>query len=171
MSSGEPWTTGKRLWTELIRVERRRSLSHEASARSCQSCSAARRSSSPALSCLALGLCAGPGGREYGILSVYLGVLAEARFEGSGCAISKSSASLMTSMVRGKSPAEAELLFGIFHRLVTGEKVSPAEMEKLGKLAVFAKVSEFPARVKCASLAWHTLHAAVTSGETTVSTE
>lgn len=107
--------------------------------------------------------------------TVYLaledGVISDVSFEGSGCAISKSSASLMTSMVRGKSPAEAELLFGIFHRLVTGEKVSPAEMEKLGKLAVFAKVSEFPARVKCASLAWHTLHAAVTSGETTVSTE
>lgn len=99
------------------------------------------------------------------------GSIADLSFEGSGCAISKSSASLMTTMVKGKTREEAEHLFDLFHRLVTGGEVPAAEMERLGKLAVFAKVSEFPARVKCASLAWHTLHAALTSGEDTVSTE
>jgi len=79
-------------------------------------------------------------------------------FEGQGCAISKSSASMMTQAVKGKTGVEAEGLFDRFHELVTGK---PAEPEALGKLAVFSGVSEFPIRVKCASLAWHTLKAAL----------
>lgn len=82
------------------------------------------------------------------------------RFQGSGCAISTASASLLTEAVRGKSVAETEALFQRFHRLVTGEA---ADTEGMGKLAVFAGVSEYPARVKCASLAWHTLHQALTA--------
>ncbi|MBI1807019.1 MAG: SUF system NifU family Fe-S cluster assembly protein [Ignavibacteria bacterium] len=92
-------------------------------------------------------------------------------FEGAGCAISKASASVMSSLVKGKTKAEAEMLFNSFHRLVTGESDGVEEIEKLGKLAAFSGVSEFPARVKCASLAWHTLHAALASNEHRVSTE
>ena len=81
-------------------------------------------------------------------------------FQGSGCAISKASASMMTQIVKGKSTAEAEKLFDSFHKLVTGHASANGEAE-LGKLAVFSGVSEYPARVKCATLAWHTLHAAL----------
>ena len=81
-------------------------------------------------------------------------------FQGSGCAISKASASMMTQIVKGKSAAEAEKLFDSFHRLVTGQAHANGDAD-LGKLAVFSGVSEFPARVKCATLAWHTLHAAL----------
>jgi nitrogen fixation protein NifU and related proteins len=81
-------------------------------------------------------------------------------FQGSGCAISKASASMMTQSVKGKSAAEAEKLFKSFHRLVTGLDHSNGDAE-LGKLTVFSGVSEFPARVKCATLAWHTLQAAL----------
>ncbi len=104
-------------------------------------------------------------------LAVDGGVITDVSFEGTGCAISKASASIMSSMVKGKTVEQAEALFGVFHRLVTGENVSEDEMTAVGKLAAFANVSEFPARVKCASLAWHTLHAAVTTGADTVSTE
>ncbi|HET9784612.1 MAG TPA: SUF system NifU family Fe-S cluster assembly protein [Terriglobales bacterium] len=83
----------------------------------------------------------------------------QVRFQGSGCAISTASASLLTEAVRGKSLAETEALFQRFHKLVTGEP--GADAEGMGKLAVFAGVSEYPARVKCASLAWHTLHQAL----------
>ena len=92
-------------------------------------------------------------------------------FEGAGCAISKASASVMSSIVKGKTRKEAEELFASFHRLVTGEGDPLAELEKLGKLAAFSGVSEFPARVKCASLAWHTLHAALETKEHRVTTE
>ena len=81
-------------------------------------------------------------------------------FQGSGCAISKASASMMTQIVKGKSAAEAEKLFDSFHRLVTGQAHANGDAD-LGKLAVFSGVSEYPARVKCATLAWHTLHAAL----------
>ena len=81
-------------------------------------------------------------------------------FQGSGCAISKASASMMTQSVKGKSAAEAEKIFQSFHRLVTGLDHSSGASE-LGKLTVFSGVSEFPARVKCATLAWHTLQAAL----------
>ncbi len=97
--------------------------------------------------------------------------IADVSFEGAGCAISKASASVMSSLVKGHTIAEAEELFGEFHRLVKGEIGEPEEIERLGKLAAFAGVSEFPARVKCASLAWHTLHAAVKSDSKAISTE
>jgi nitrogen fixation NifU-like protein len=99
------------------------------------------------------------------------GLITDVAFEGAGCAISKASASIMSAMVKGRTKAEVEKLFRIFHRLVTGEPLTPGETAEIGKLAAFANVSEFPARVKCASLAWHTLHAAVTTDEDTVSTE
>jgi nitrogen fixation NifU-like protein len=97
-------------------------------------------------------------------------VIQDASFQGSGCAISKASASLMTAAVKGRTRQEAEELFGRFHRLVTGA-LDPAEAETLGKLAVFSGVSEFPVRVKCASLSWHTLKAALDAPGHIVSTE
>jgi nitrogen fixation NifU-like protein len=90
-------------------------------------------------------------------------VITDVAFEGAGCAISKASASVMTSVLKGKTRADAELLFQNFHRLVKGEIDLTDNMDQLGKLAAFAGVSEFPARVKCASLAWHTLHTALES--------
>lgn len=91
-------------------------------------------------------------------------------FQGSGCAISKASASMMTSAVKGKSKQEAQKLFERFHSMVT---VGPAEvnLEELGNLAALSGVWEFPARVKCASLAWHTLRSALDGKSDTVSTE
>lgn len=96
------------------------------------------------------------------------GKLADVSFEGDGCAISKSSASMMTDAVKGKSEEQVESLFEKFHKMVTGESVDEST---LGKLAVFAGVSQFPVRVKCASLGWHTLHAALEGSEETVSLE
>lgn len=90
-------------------------------------------------------------------------------FQGSGCAISKASASMMTQSVKGKSRQEAEKLFEQFHRLVTG--LGNGNQAAVGKLAVFSGVSEFPVRVKCATLAWHTLHAALEGKQESVSTE
>jgi len=92
-------------------------------------------------------------------------------FQGAGCAISKASASMMTQVLKGKTRAEAEAMFERFHQMVTGQ--APAGDEaSLGKLAVFSGVCEFPMRVKCATLAWHTLHAALEGKvETPVSTE
>ena len=92
------------------------------------------------------------------------------RFQGSGCAISKSSASMMTQSVKGKTTAEAEKIFARFHELVTGHAPANGSESGLGKLAVFSGVSEFPVRVKCATLAWHTLQAAL-KNEHKVSTE
>lgn len=91
-------------------------------------------------------------------------------FQGSGCAISTSSASLMTESVKGKTKAEAARLFDAFHRLVTRAAPTPTK-EEVGKLQVFAGVGEFPARVKCASLCWHTLKAALDGKGEKVSTE
>jgi nitrogen fixation NifU-like protein len=104
-------------------------------------------------------------------------VVTDAHFNGDGCAISKASASLMTEALKGKTVAEAEALYASFHELVTGEPLQAATGEKLegaadlGKLAVFAGVAEYPARVKCASLAWHVLHATLTGDSDTVTTE
>jgi nitrogen fixation protein NifU and related proteins len=81
-------------------------------------------------------------------------------FQGSGCAISKASASMMTQTLKGKTKAEAAEIFERFHNLVTGQGVA-ASAEELGKLAVFSGVSKFPARVKCATLAWHTMQSAL----------
>jgi nitrogen fixation NifU-like protein len=86
-------------------------------------------------------------------------VIEDVSFQGMGCAISRASASLMTAAVKGKTRQEATELFDRFRRLVTGE--SPPSPETLGKLAVFSGVSEYPTRVKCASLPWHTLKAAL----------
>jgi nitrogen fixation NifU-like protein len=91
-------------------------------------------------------------------------------FEASGCAISVASASLMTSAIKGKTRAEAEHLFEQFHRLVTGELDAP-EAHTLGKLAVFSGVREYPIRVKCASLSWHAMKAALQAPGATVTTE
>jgi len=91
-------------------------------------------------------------------------------FTGNGCAISKASASVMSSSVKGKSVADAERMFDVFHKLVTGEN-SGLDAADLGRLAAFSGVSEFPARVKCATLAWHTLNTALKGEGETVSTE
>jgi SUF system NifU family Fe-S assembly protein len=96
------------------------------------------------------------------------GSIRDISFEGTGCAISKASASMMTQSLKGKSAADAEALFGKFHELVTGRSETGDEV---GKLAVFAGVSEFPLRVKCATLAWHALRAALNGQQAAVSTE
>lgn len=98
-------------------------------------------------------------------------VIDDISFDGSGCAISQSSASLMTTAVMGKTVAEAEELFDKFHDMVTAGVDQPADRQALGKLAAFAGVREFPARVKCANLAWHTLHAALGGQADPISTE
>ena len=107
-------------------------------------------------------------------LTVYLDlegdVVRDVSFEGSGCAISKAAASMMTQALKGKSRAEVETLFDEFHRMVTGELDEESEPNQLGRLTIFAGVRDYPARVKCASLAWHTMHAAL-EGEDTATTE
>jgi nitrogen fixation NifU-like protein len=108
-------------------------------------------------------------------VSVYVqiedGVVREAGFVGTGCAISTASASMMTDILKGKTEAEVEKLFKRFHDLVTGRLPPDADLAELGKLAVFAGVREYPVRVKCASLAWHTMHAALEGSKETVATE
>jgi nitrogen fixation NifU-like protein len=96
--------------------------------------------------------------------------IADVTFQGLGCAISMASASLMTSAVKGKTRADAEALFDRFHRLITGS-ANEAEEDALGKLAVFSGVSEFPIKVKCASLSWHAMKAALDQPDAVVSTE
>jgi len=98
-------------------------------------------------------------------------VIRDVAFEGTGCAISRASASLMTDALKGKTLAEADALFDRFHQLVTSSTDAPADTAGLGKLAVFSGVREYPSRVKCATLSWHTLRAALTGGATKVSTE
>ncbi len=98
-------------------------------------------------------------------------VVKDIAFQGSGCAISTASASVMTEALKGKTRAEAEKLFQAFHGLVTGKPERIADGASLGKLAVFAGVSEFPTRVKCATLCWHTARAAMEGKEEPVSTE
>jgi nitrogen fixation NifU-like protein len=108
-------------------------------------------------------------------IDIYLlmedGVVKDVSFKGEGCAISKASASLMTSILKGKTKEEAEKLFEKFHDLVTGKLGQNPDIEELGKLAVFAGVQEFPVRVKCASLAWHTMINALKGKQEKVSTE
>ena len=98
-------------------------------------------------------------------------VIKDIGFQGSGCAISKASASLMTTSVKGKTQAEAEVLFDRVHTMLTGERDTTVDPHELGKLAVLSGVCEFPARVKCASLAWHTLRAALKGAGGAVLTE
>lgn len=106
-------------------------------------------------------------------LTVYLrvenDVIRDVSFQGSGCAISKASASLMTESIRGKTVAEAEALITRFHEMITSPSQTPPA--DVGKLVVLAGVRQFPVRVKCASLAWHTLRAAVQARDEVVSTE
>ena len=99
------------------------------------------------------------------------GVITEISFQGSGCAISKASASVMSTVLKGKTRAEAEVLFEKFHHLVRGENKNENSAEEFGKLAAFAGVSEFPARVKCAILPWHTMKNALEEKKDIVSTE
>ena len=96
--------------------------------------------------------------------------VSDVSFKGSGCAISKASASMMTQAVKGKTKVEAETVFDEFHKMVTGGLDIETDENNLGKLKIFAGVLGFPARVKCASLSWHTLNAAL-QGEEVVSTE
>lgn len=111
-------------------------------------------------------------GDQYTIyLKLHNGLIKEISFQGSGCAISKASASLMSTILKGKTKAEVEILFEKFHKLVMGEFNPTKHLEELGKLGVFAGVSEFPIRVKCASLAWHALRAALESKQELVTTD
>ena len=104
-------------------------------------------------------------------LQVEDGVIRDAKFEGSGCAISTASASLMTETLKGQTLQQADALFQTFHYMLTGPKDSQNARAGMGKLAVFAGVNEFPARVKCATLAWHTLRNALHGGEQVATTE
>jgi nitrogen fixation NifU-like protein len=108
-------------------------------------------------------------------VSVYLevenGIIRDAGFIGAGCAISTASASMMTESLKGKTLSEAETLFDRFHKLVTGDAAADSDASALGKLAVFSGVREYPVRVKCASLAWHTMHAALEGRKDTIATE
>ena len=109
------------------------------------------------------------------ILTVYVRMegdrIADVSFTGSGCAISKSSASIMTSVVKGKTRQEAGDLFVKFHRMVTSDPNDATPAEDLGKLEALRGVREYPVRVKCATLAWHALAAAIEGNDRTVRTE
>jgi nitrogen fixation NifU-like protein len=104
-------------------------------------------------------------------LDVEDGAIRDIGFQGSGCAISRASASIMTQTVKGKSAAEAGKAFDQFRRLVMGDKDALEKVDELGKLAAFAGVWKFPMRVKCATLAWHTLQSALEGKRDPVSTE
>ena len=100
------------------------------------------------------------------------GVIRDISFKGAGCAISKASASMMTTELKGKSEAEAEKVFDSVHKMLTGEMgVDERGVERLGKLKILSGVCKFPARVKCASLAWHTMNAALKGTDRVASTE
>lgn len=108
-------------------------------------------------------------------ITVYLlmedDVISGISFQGTGCAISQASASMMTASLKGKTKAEAEALFKKFHHMVTEERGTAPDPAELGKLVVFSGVREFPIRVKCATLPWHTLHAALEGKGEPISTE
>ncbi len=109
-------------------------------------------------------------------LNLYLKIdndrIADVRFDGSGCAISVASASLMTDALKGKTLEEAESVFNNFHQLITDDKPQDTQqIERLGKLAVLLGVKDYPTRVKCATLCWHALHSAIEDNKTTVTTE
>jgi nitrogen fixation NifU-like protein len=98
-------------------------------------------------------------------------IIKDISFKGAGCAISLASASLMTEQLRGKTLSEAEILFQNFHQLLTVEQTSSINADKLGKLTVLEGVREYPSRVKCATLAWHTLQAALANKPQPITTE
>ena len=108
-------------------------------------------------------------------VTVYLdleeGVIKDISFEGSGCAISKASASLMTAELKGKTETEAKEIFENVHKMLTGESNEQEGPKGVGKLKILSGVCKFPARVKCASLAWHTVNSALKGGEEIASTE
>ncbi|MBP1149568.1 MULTISPECIES: Fe-S cluster assembly sulfur transfer protein SufU [Methylocaldum] len=104
-------------------------------------------------------------------VKVNAGVIEDVSFQGSGCAISTASASLMTEIVKGHTEDEAQHLFDLFHRITTGKNDDAVNLEEIGKLAVLSGVRAYPARVKCATLAWHSLQAALKNEADTVSTE
>jgi nitrogen fixation NifU-like protein len=110
------------------------------------------------------------GDRETVYLDLQGDVLKDIRFEGAGCAISTASASMMTESLKGKSRKEAEALFERFHDLITGQNRAPGGLP-LGKLEVFEGVREYPVRIKCATLPWHTMKSALLGEGQTVSTE
>ena len=112
------------------------------------------------------------GDRETVFLELDGDVLKDVSFQGAGCAISTASASMMTESLKGKTKAEADALFERFHDLITGKAAAgAASSSELGKLAVFSGVREYPVRVKCATLPWHTLKAALSGESAPVSTE
>ena len=108
-------------------------------------------------------------------LTVYLQMdgdkIDDISFQGSGCAISKSSASMMTAHLKGKTKKEAQKIFENFHAMLAGDRNKKFDKEILGKLVVFSGVSEFPVRVKCATLPWHTFRAGLEDSKQTISTE
>jgi nitrogen fixation NifU-like protein len=104
-------------------------------------------------------------------LDVQEGRVRDVAFVGAGCAISKASASMMTEAVKGRTREEAEALFRVFHGLLTGDQAVSPDDPRLGKLVVFAGVRDYPVRVKCATLAWHTLRAALADQHDTITTE
>jgi nitrogen fixation protein NifU and related proteins len=108
-------------------------------------------------------------------LSVYIqienGIFSDIGFIGSGCAISTASASMMTESLKGKTEVEAQSLFERFHRMLTDHSNPQPDSANLGQLAVFSGVREYPVRVKCATLAWHTMRAALEGEKATVATE
>ncbi|HEY7317800.1 MAG TPA: SUF system NifU family Fe-S cluster assembly protein [Candidatus Binatia bacterium] len=109
-------------------------------------------------------------------VTVYLnmedGRIKDISFQGSGCAISKASASMMTAELKGKTEAQAKELFGNVHKMLTGESKENGRQDGgVGKLAILSGVCKFPARVKCASLAWHTVNSALQGGDKVASTE
>ena len=108
-------------------------------------------------------------------LTVYLlvegSLIKDIAFQGSGCAISKASASMMTGALKGKNEKEAKELFDNVHKMLTGECAEGDGAKRVGKLAILSGVCKFPARVKCASLAWHTVNSALKGGQNLVSTE
>lgn len=105
-------------------------------------------------------------GDQYNVyIKVLDNIITDVKFDGAGCAISKASASLMTTLVKGKTTQEADKLFEDFQKVITTKIEDEVDTEQFGKLIVLAGVREFPARVKCAGLAWHTLHSAIEKGE------
>jgi nitrogen fixation NifU-like protein len=111
------------------------------------------------------------GDRETVFLDLQGDVLRDIAFQGAGCAISTASASMMTESLKGKSRPEAEALFQRFHDLITGQQNAPADAPALGKLEVFSGVREYPVRIKCATLPWHTMRSALNGEGAPVSTE
>ncbi|MEO8429976.1 MAG: Fe-S cluster assembly sulfur transfer protein SufU [Acidobacteriota bacterium] len=111
------------------------------------------------------------GDRETVFLQLEGDVVRDIAFQGAGCAISTASASMMTESLKGKSRPEAEALFQRFHDLITGQSNAPADAPELGKLEVFSGVREYPVRIKCATLPWHTMRSALNGEARTISTE